>query len=360
MVVDNTLPGSDFYEETAPWTFCELQTDPTACRCPGVDGQPGTPDPNCAFSFISELLPELGLPPGFVGNYNDPTLIDKSFITTTQDPVTERYTVTVDLRDYNAGGLVPNGGIAWPNQDFVRLWVEEMTGVPRGTGSSLFNFDYVQIGTSTSLDGNGFAPHTYNHFLLDALTNQAGYIHVGGSLTLLSNLFNDDSAAPAEYQIANPRENDECTTNAGTDGLNTAKAKFCAYNTAAPIAGTDFGVYMLRTTLFDIYYNEETTQDGYCVFGDVGLTCGIRTWRVPADTLEIESSYYVETANDPALTRTETTVVNNAVGVSMAADRGDGEDGVCARAVATRGGLAVRMDSADGAVPDTCIINGIF
>ncbi|MGA8205371.1 MAG: hypothetical protein WB812_12675 [Woeseiaceae bacterium] len=342
---------------------CDAATDPWGCGCPGVDGVPGTPDPNCEFARIPDLLPELGAPNFMYLTYQDPTYIDKSFITTTQDAATGRYTVTVDLRHYNAGGLVPKGRGVWSEDDSLRQWVADMTGVPKSTGDSLFNFDYVQLGTSTGVEWNGIR-YSMNHFLLDAITNDVGTLrNWGGAVTVaFANTINDDAMAPPKFALTNPRAGDECSHAGNTNGANSLRGKFCAYNTAVPISDkSDLGIYMLRTSLFDIEYNGETTTlQQICTTVDGISECGVRTVKVPADTLEIEVNTYVENGGDPAYVRTKTIQLNDAVGVSLGFDRGDGEGGVCSSAVITRGGLAVVMHAADGAVPDSCVINGIF
>lgn len=339
---------------------CNPATDPYACRCPGGGGIPGTMDPNCSFGMIQHLLDDAGFPPGTLGNYYDPSIIDKSFIETTQDPDTGRYTVTVDLQEYSAGGLVPKGSGIWEDEATLRQWVADMTGVPVSTGDSLFNFDYVQLGTSTGVNLLGKSNHSFNHFFLDAITDDDGMITVNGVTTDLAAFFNSDDVAPEQFATGG-RDGDECTTGGNSNGVDTLKASFCAYNTAVPIGdATDLGVYMLRASMFDIAMNGVgTVQDELCVINAI-FSCGIRTVRVPADSLEIESSYYASVGGVAEFTRTETIGLTDAAAVSFTADRGDGEDGVCSRAVATRDGLAVRMDSADGTVPETCVINGVF
>jgi hypothetical protein len=354
-------PSPTDYLESADYLGnCNSSTDPSACRCPGVDGFPGTPDPNCEFTWLVDLLPEIGSPLSTVGNYRDPSVIDKSFITTNYDPATGRYTVIVDLTNYNAGGLVPKHRGVWPDEDSLRQWVADMTGVPKSTGDSLFNFDYIQLGTSTAVDQNGVR-YSLNNFLVDAMTDDAGTLRVGGANTPLSVYFNNDVSPPPQFALTAPRAGDECTYAGNTNGVDSARAKFCAYNTAVRVGDTtDLGIYSLRTTLFDIEYNgARSKQDQICTITTF-FQCGVRTFKVAADTLEIDSSFYVDNGGNPAFTRSETTQLNDATGVSFSADRGDGEGGVCSRAVATRGGLAIRMDAADGAVPDSCVINGIF
>jgi hypothetical protein len=300
-------------------------------------------------------------------SYVDAEPVDKSFITTTYDPVLDSYTVVVDLRDYNAGGLVPKARGVWASEGDLRQWVSDMTGVPVGTGDSLFNFDYVQIGTTTGVTQIRPAFDSFNHFFLDAITDDFGVIRIPfGGATPPSGIdlharFNSDNLTPPQYVVSEPRAGDECAQSGNTDGTNGMRGKFCTYNTAFPISDiSDLGVYGLRTTVFDIQYDEtQSRQDAFCNVVE-GITCGVRTYQVAADQLEIHSDYYIETATGPAFNRSRGLSENGAVGLSFMADRELGEDGVCARAVAIRDGLAVRMDSADGAVPDSCIINGIF
>ncbi len=338
MIDSNTVPAN-YYDESAERIIplCDVAADPSNCQCPGVGDNPGPADPNCRFSFVVDLTPGFpgaeGFPPNFYHNefvefYNPALFLDLSFITTTLNTVTGRYTVTVDLRNYNAGGLVPKGLAFWPNEAALRQWVSDMTGVPVGAGDGLFNFDYIQIGTSTPVNLFGHSNHSFNHFFLDAMTDDTGRIFVGSALTLLSGLINNDSAAPDQYVVAG-REGDECTSSGNTDGDNDLRGKFCAYNTAARIGDvTDLGIYTLRTTAFDFQFNTKLSeQDILCVTDGIN-TCGVRTIAVPAETIEIESSYYAEGAADPVFTRTETTQFSDATGASVTVDRSDG-DGRC-------------------------------
>jgi hypothetical protein len=357
LVIDSLV--SDYDESAENRYQCQPATDPEGCKCLDSDGEDV---PNCAFAFVRYLLPGGTFNFGQTPNYYNPSVLDLSFITTTLDPVSGRYTVTVDLREQNAMGLVPKGLGIWSSEAILRQWVSDMTGVPLSTDDSLFNFDYVQIGTTAGVNLFGRTFHTYNHFLLDAMTNEFGQISVGGVTTDLASEFNNDANAPPRFGVANDsrRAGDECTISGNHDGLNTLRAKFCSYNTAVKIGNeTDLGIYTLRGTVFDVNFNDEfSRQDRLCVIDDF-YHCGIRTQGVVADTMEIESSYYLD-GTDPEFTRTETVELEDVTGASVSVDRAWGEDGVCSRAVAIRDGLAVRMDAADGAVPDSCIINGIF
>lgn len=373
LLIDGDSGTADFDERPEQLGPCNPSTDPSGCVCPGVDGAPGVEDPTCRSVFVTELLPELGLPPGTMPNYVNPenvASVDKSFITTSMDASTGRYTVTVDLRvdedclSEGACGLVPKGRPIWDNEADLRQWVFNMTGVPDGTGTgdSLFNFDFVQLGTTSSVDQNGTTGVTFNHFFIDAMTDSGGTLRIAGQPAInVQNLFNDDVGAPSQYAVPSSRTGDECSSSGNTDGVNGMRGKLCAYNTAFRVSdNSDLGIYALRTTVFGIEYNNiSSKEDDYCIINGI-FTCGVRTYRVTADTIEIEQEFYVETATEPGLTRTENTQTTDAIGLSFTADRGDGEDGVCSNAVATRDGLAVRMDAADGAVPDSCIINGIF
>lgn len=358
MIVDAS--PVDYGETATDLGQCDPGSDPTACHCPGSGGVPGSADPNCSFEMVQHLLPEAGFPAGTQVNYYDPSVIDKSFITTTQDSSTGRYQVQVDLRTYSGGGLISKGDGVWASEAQLRQWVADMTGVPAASSGNLFNFDYVQLGTSTGVNLLGRSNHSFNHFFLDAITDDDGFITVGGVSTDLASAFTDDLGAPAAYQV-DGRTADECTENANTNGVDEIRAKFCAYNTAVSLSETtDLGVYDLRSTLFGIEYNGQgTTQDALCLQNGI-FSCGIRTVRVPADSLKIESNYFTESGGVAQFTRTTSVDFSDIAAVAFGANRSDGTDGVCSRAVATKGGLAVRMDSADGAVPSTCLINGVF
>ncbi len=360
-------PAYAFSVDSAPANYdeapaylgaCDPISDPTNCRCPGSGGVPGSMDPNCSFGMIQHLLDGSGFPPGTLGNFYDPSVIDLSFITTTQDA--GRYRVSVDLQTVFSGGLVAKGDGVWDSEAELRQWVADMTGVPLSTGDSLFNFDYVQLGTSTGVQLLGKANHSFNHFLLDAMTDDNGQITIDGVTTDLAARFNDDAFAPSQYSL-DGRADDECSHSASTNGGDELRAKFCANNSAVSIgSATDLGVYALRTSLFGIEFNGNTaTQDELCLLNGI-FSCGIRTIRVPADSLQIESTYFADAGGVTTVVRTDTAIATDLAAISLVADRGDGTDGVCARGVATRDGLVVRIDSADGAVPGTCLINGII
>jgi hypothetical protein len=336
---------------------CNPATDPSACRCPGGGGIGGA-DPNCSFG---DAHPDHGT----LVSLDDPSAIDRSFITTTVDPDTGRHQVVADLREFNDGGLVLQGSGQWASETELRQWVSDLTGVPVGSGDSLFNFDYVQIGTATAVTTDaGVAPHSFNHLLLDAMTDGSGTIEVDGVITDVAALLNDDSAAPAAYQVAEERVDDECTDSGNTNGGSSLRAKFCAYNEAIPVSDSDLGIYLMRTSVFDVVADgEATTLDELCVANGV-FSCGYRTFAVPVDALEIESSFFTETAEGPRLAFTDAVQVTDATAASVSIDRdlagGETADGVCSRSVVENGGLRVRLDSADGSVPDTCVANGVF
>jgi hypothetical protein len=127
--------------------------------------------------------------------------IDRSFITTTQDPTTGRYTVTVDLRDYSGGGLITKGDGVWDSEADLRQWVADMTGVPLSAGDSLFDFDYVQLGTSTGVTRFSAPSAQFDNFFLDAITAPDGTITVGSHTTDLAALYDDDRLAPDPYRV---------------------------------------------------------------------------------------------------------------------------------------------------------------
>lgn len=348
--------GPADYDERPALQSCDTTTDPFACRCPGGGGIGGG-DPNCSFGDAHPAHAS-------IVSLDDPGAVDTSFITTTVDPETGRHRVVADLREFNAGGLVLQGSGTWSSEAELRQWVEDLTGVPSDGGDSLFNFDYVQIGTSTGVTVEGLANQSFNHLLLDAITDQDGQIAVDGVVTDVGALLNDGSAAPAAYQVNAARADDECTTSSNTNGENIVRAKFCAYNEALPLSSGDLGVYHLRTSIFDVTADgEATTLDEACIVNGI-FSCGYRTVAVPVDSIEIESTFYVEDGNGTRFAGNDTIQIADATAASLSTDRrlsgGDVADGVCTRGVVMNDGLRVRMDSADGAVPGTCIVNGIF
>ena len=355
IIIDSS--PADYDEQPNHVGACDPATDPTFCMCPGGGG--GATDPNCSFGAVQHLLHEAGFPPGTQPNYYDPSVVDLSFISTTQDATTGRYEVVVDLIDQTGRGLVPKGNGVWEDEQAIRDWVAGMTGVP-SSGDSLFNFDFVQIGTSTGVNLLGVSNHSFNHFFLDAITDDDGNITIGTTTTSLASFFGNDSAAPPAY-VVDGRVDDECTEGGNTDGTSTVRASLCAYNTAVAVGDSSaLGVYDLRAGVFGIEIDgATTTSDELCVTNGI-FSCGIRTQRVPADNIAVESSYYDDDAGLSSLSRVVVTEVSDVDALTVSADRSSGHDGVCARAVATHGGLAVRMNSADGSVPDTCVTNGIF
>lgn len=350
MIVDSA--PADYDEGAKNLGQCDPLNDPFVCRCPGAGGIP-TGDTNCNYAD-----PHPGH--GNLARIDDPLSIDRSFIATTQGP-DGRWNVAADMRAFNHGGFVVQTQGVWDSEAELRQWVSEMTGVPTSAGDSLFNFDYTQVGTSTAITIVGLADHSFNHFLLDAITDQYGSITIDGGTTDVAALFNDDALAPSQYALDNARTGDECTANGTVIGDDPFRAKFCAYNTAVSLSsGTDLGVYALRTTVFDVGFGGAfSTVEEYCATNAI-FACAIRNFTVPAESITIESSYYVDTADGSQFAFTEQVQAFDTVGLSFTHDRGDGADGVCTRAVTERAGALVRMDSADGSVPETCATNGIF
>lgn len=368
MILDSS--PADYDERPTDAGRCDPGPDPYNCVCPG-GGTIGTTDPNCSFGSLHPDHAD-------VLTFEDPAAVDTSqFITTTFDATTGRYSVVADLRTYNKGGLVPQSDGVWDDETQLRQWIADISGVPVGNGDSLFNFDYTQLGHSTPVKTEAFPPTTdlaflasyrafanvsFNHFFLDAITDQNGDITVDGVTTDVDALLNGAATPASDYLVASPRQDDECTRSGNTNGESTVTTKLCAYNEGIPIGGTVAGVYGLRSTLFDLDLDGVgTTQDDLCVVNGF-FACGVRTWRVNADFAEIEASYYVED-DGPQYAFTEAVQATDAAALSVTLNRSGAAgnfDGVCTRGVVLKEGLRVRMDSADGSVPDTCVVNGVF
>ncbi len=349
MVVD---PAPVEYEEQPTHLgACNPLTDPhgSFCLCPGGGGLGGA-DPDCYFDR-----------PNHLETFEDPSNADLSFLTTSLG-TDGRWKVTADLRDFNAGGLVyqsaPGQGV-WDSEAELRQWVSEMTGVPSSAGTSLFNFDYTQLGTSTAVEDLGIG-FSFNHFFLDSITDSEGKITIDGTTIDLAALWHDDSTAGAPYGVTNPRSGDECTESGNTIYDASLRAKFCAYNEGIALSNS-LGFYAVRTAAFDIAIDGVgSTRDEYCITNGV-FACGVRTFKTRAD-ITIESQYFVDDGGATVLAFDDVKSASGVSALSVAIDRGGLEpvDGVCSRAVVENDGLRVRLDSADGAVSDSCITNGVF
>ena len=335
--------GPDYDESPQFAGTCDPEVDAYACACPTS----GPDEADCRFEPAQDLV-----------SLDDPSSVDTSaFLTTAEN--NGRYSVTADLRTWNGGGLVVKGDGVWESVGELRDWVSALTGVPAPAGErqGLFNFDYVQLGTSTAVTATGRGPRSFNHLLLDAITDELGAITIDGTTIDVWSARNDDVSAQGAFAVQEPRIDSECTEAANVDDQSSLRAKFCAYNEGIPLVD-GLGLYSLRTTTFDVGINDvETVQEDVCSGGG----CSLRTFQKPADTITVESQYYTET-NEISFAFDDAHVATNAAALSIALDRERDEvvDGVCSRSVVEAAGLRVRMDSADGAVPETCVTNGIF
>jgi hypothetical protein len=351
MIVDPS--PADYTETPELLGACDSATDPQGCKC--LSPAP-TQDGGCVFA------PKL-----FLFSTKTPSTYPHTFMDSSQG-VDGRWRVTANLRSVSADGhLVLQHEGDWESESHLRNWVAELTGVPVSTGDSLFNFDYEQKGTSTAVFEDGTpAPFSFNHFLLDAITNEFGKITVNGVTTDLAAGFASDAGAPPQYAVSSSRDGEECTHNANSVGDASIGAKLCSSNTAMRIGdATDLGVYMLRSSIFDVSVDGRVSvMDHQCPpFPASFLDCGNRTLRVFADALEIQASYYSDGPSGPEFSHTNIEADTFIHAYSFTLDRGDGADsmdGVCTRAVVIENGLRVRMDTVDGSLPDTCVANGIF
>jgi hypothetical protein len=352
MIVDPS--PADYTESPELLGACDSATDPQGCKC--LSSLP-TEDGVCVFA-----------PKFFLFSTKDASMYPHNFLTSIQR-MDGRWRVTANLRSLaSEGHLVLQHQGEWGSEIELRNWVAELTGVPVSTGDSLFNFDYQQFGTSTAVLSEGQpAPFSFNHFLLDAITDQHGQITVNGVTTDLAAGFAGDVGAPAQYAVSSSRDGEECTHNANSVGDASIGAKLCSSNTAVRIGDvTDLGVYMLRSSIFDVSVDgSATVMDWQCPLSPPAhfLDCGNRTRRVFADVLELQAAYYADGPSGPEFSHSIGLGDRFIHAYSFTLDRGDGVDsmdGVCTRGVVIENGLRVRMDTVDGSVPDTCVANGIF
>lgn len=333
-------------------TTCDPSVDPDQCDCPSnLPAQT-----RCTNERISDLE-----------SFEDPSSVSTGdFITTTHDSTTGRYTVKVDLREYNGGGLVPQGNGTWSDINELQAYVEDLTGVPADQNQErLFNFDYVQLGYSTPVTSTQ-AITGFNHFLLDVITDSEGKLHIDGTTYDLPEIFaNGESNIPAAYQIANDRHGDECYVNGNTDGSTDVEARACTELRMANLdpGDTDLGIYRIKTRIFEVLEDEEGTErESYCLSGG---DCGVRT--VQRDAAMFATRYLYQEDNGTLVQLGRLLDVDKATpALVVETDRffDDGGsnnpvDGVCMSGVANRAGMDIHLASGDGALPSSCIINGI-
>ena len=353
LLVDTTTPDFGTVDFTDK---CEPRQDEHECRCPD-DLEDGT---RCTFAWIPYLQ-----------SFEDPATVDTGkFITTHQDPTTDRWEVVVDLRDYNGGGLVPQSDGTWDSLEQLQSWVSELTGVPADAEATrLFNFDYTQLGYSTPVVEKKGAVDGFNHFLLDAITDATGKITIGGrTIDLKQQLASSDTEVPSAYRIDNPREDDEaCGENGNTDGETRFQTKSCTKVKTANLdpGGTNLGIYLLVQRMFDVRIDGEgTSRDGHCIVNGI-FKCGVRTVQRGAD-LTAAGEEFIE-HGEIDLAREVETVGTDAPAVVTHTDRHFSQggdltpiDGVCSRSLSSVGGMSTPLDTAAGAVAPSCIVNGIF
>lgn len=316
---------------------CDPNTDPDSCFCPAGST-------TCSSAIYPNLL-----------TFENPALIAPNFITTTYDSERDRYDVTADLRTFNAGGLIPKGTGAFPTEFDLRMYISTLTGVPVSMDERLFNFDYTELGVSTAVTPTGFASTRFNNLLFDLITDESGNITVAGVETSLAEFLNTTMAAPAEYQIINSREDEECTGTGAFNGSTYISAKLCAYAHAVELL-EPFGVYTFQSAAFGLTVDglpsiiREVSCDGICNFRSFQKE-GIFT---------LQNTYYTNAGLVDAYTETLTFA---APAVSRIIDRKSEYgilSGVCGRAFVQANDLTVRMTVADGAVGENCVINGLL
>jgi hypothetical protein len=353
LLVDTREPdyGSTF--ETADG-HCDPYVAEDHCECPD-DLPAGT---RCTFAWVSDL-----------DSFEDPSSVDTSeFITTHFDQDSGDWEVVVDLREYNGGGLVPQGDGYFEDAQALRDYVSALTGVPADPeGVRLFNFEYVQLGYSTPVVDTGMV-EGFNHFLLDAITDQDGAVTIGQTTFDLNAMLDaGETVVPDEFEIDAPRDGDECSFNGNSDGRTAVTAKSCSEIVTANLdpTGSNLGVYHLQSAVFDVEVDQKRTErDDVCIINGI-YECGVRTFHRDAD-MRLASDLFVE---DDGITLVGDAHTNVAQlpGLVVGTDRhfqgpeaSTPIDGACARAAVQTGELAVPLDSAVGAVPSSCIINGIY
>lgn len=339
MLVDSNVAD---YEQSIPTSSCDSTVDGAGCQCPAADA-------NCSFIEFEDLV-DLSV---------DPAAAGAQFITTMVDPFSGRSMVVADVTDFNGGGLIPVTDGVWSDVDELQTFVSELTGVPPSTDGRLFNFDYVQIGYSTAVDDTELAA-SFNNVLLDLITDGSGNITIGGETTNIFEYLNQPFSAPDEYLIDFPRSGDECTRSGGFNGSASIEASFCVYAEAILLdSASELGVYSFRSSVFDIDVDEEpdATRELVC---DGGV-CGVRTYQSNYE-ISLESIYYTNDGTSLSIALLDDAVFTGP-SISRLTDRlaeGGILSGECSRAIVEGDDVRTRMDSADGAVGDNCIINGIF
>ena len=356
VLVEKTPPD---YDSPNFGDTCDPADDPDGCRCP-ADTEPGT---RCTFAWIP-----------YVEDFQDPSAVDTSqFMTTTFDQATGRWEVVVDLTEYNGGGLVPQSDGVWASAQQLQDYVSELTGVPADTNQlRLFNFDFVQLGYSTPVvEGQG-AVDGFNHFLLDLITDAQGHITVAGNTIDVQAVLADESFEnlPHDYWYFANRDGDECVHNGNTDGRNSVQAKSCSNVLAANLDpdNSDLGIYVLEKRMYDLHVNGlSTARDTHCIINGI-YKCGVRSFqrdfnmRSTSDQFSHFDGVYLERHDKQAASGVPALVTHVDRGPLTFdfAGRSDVLDGICSDDLAARDGMNIPLTSADGSVPSSCIINGIY
>jgi hypothetical protein len=335
---------------------CDPQNDPDNCQCPSASSLPqGT---RCTFASISSLE-----------DFDDATTVPtSSFMETSYDSSADRWTVAVDLREFNGGGLVPQSNGTWQNIAELQSFVEDLTGVPADSSQDrLFNFDYVQLGYSTPVTPEG-ATTGFNHFLLDVITDANGDLTIGTTSYDLAQIFaNGGNSIPSKYQIANERDGDECYHNGNSDGEVEVEARSCTELRMANLdpGNTDLGIYRIKTRMFEFLIDGEgTARETSCTSNG----CSVRTIQRDAMMIGAERGVFTEEQAVVEIYDEYDAQYGGVPSVIIETDRAFVEgndsrvfDGVCSRGVlSTYDSMEIPLDSGDGALPKVCIINGIW
>jgi hypothetical protein len=333
---------------------CDPNTDSTQCQCP----QNLPSGMRCTFAQTDQLE-----------TFDDPANLDTSpFMDTTYDSNTDRWHVRVDFRNYNGGGLVPQSDGQWKSLQALQAYIEDLTGVPADSNMErLFNFDYTQLGYSTPIYND--QPITgFDHFLLDVITDEQGILTIGQQTFDLPDLFdNGDPNIPSDYQIQNPRTGDWCTHNGNTNGSDEISAYTCTKLRNANIdpTDTDIGIYRIKTRFFELVVNNRTTTREY----DCSPSgyCNVRSMQVDGTVVKNGRELFTEVSGQAQQIDFIETQDTDTPSLIKEVDRhrlnrGQLEtiDGACSEGVIYAAGMDIPLDSADGSVDGTCIINGIW
>jgi hypothetical protein len=334
---------------------CDPGNDPHNCQCPSASSLPtGT---RCTYSQTSNLE-----------TFGDPSNVPTSQFLEAQQDESGRWTVVVDLREFNAGGLVPQTSGTFQSVSDLQTYIEDLTGVPADQSQErLFNFDYVQLGYSTPVHELG-AITGFDHFLLDVITDHSGDLTIGSTTYDLAQIFAaGGNSIPARYQINDDRDGDECYHNGNSDGQVEVEARSCTEVRMVNLdpGNTDLGIYRIKTRMFEFLNDGEgTTRENACTSSG----CAVRSYQRDAAEMVVNRDHFIEDGSDVDFVDEYTTVYEALPSLIVETDRDfdfEGEsgvfDGVCSRgAVGTYDSIEIPLDSADGALPEVCVINGII